>query len=190
MRNVVLCQVAQCCLVSMREESEKQEWAKKWGSERRREKGGKEAKAGTKEQRGEEGDNKEEEGAKKDEECGKEEKAGHATEVGGLVSSLVHLTHLGEGEVVTRFPWVNLRKDHSHMFRTNSCELFCGGLCEDSSGWLMQMLEGGGGELDPLSVRFCCHRLWHCNLFASFRAWLLSQATYNFQRWVSRFDQR
>ena len=109
-RNVVLCQ----CERKVKNRSGR----KKSGSGRKREKGGKEAKA---RQRNSEARKETTKKRKvgENEECGKEEKTGHATEVGGLVSSLVHLTHLGEGEVVTRFPWANLRKDHSHMFRTN-----------------------------------------------------------------------
>ena len=33
--------------------------------------------------------------------------------------------HLEEGEVVTRLPWVNLRKDHSYKSTTNMCLAVC-----------------------------------------------------------------
>jgi len=59
---------------------------------------------------------------------------------------------------------VNLRKDHSHMFQTHHCELFCEGLCGDGHVRApRQMLVGGGAIWIIFVVISLC---FHCRFVA------------------------
>ena len=53
---------------------------------------------------------------------------------------------------------MNLRKDHSHMFQTNSCEFFCEGLGEEPSRVPHADAQGWWGRAGPSSSSFLLPR--------------------------------
>ena len=79
------------------------------------------------------------------------------------------------------------------MFQTHHCELFCEGLCGDGHVRAPRQMLVGGGAFWHLRVLCAPAAASFCFAVSCCQLVILASANfgfYNFQRWMSRFDQR